>query len=240
MDYFNKEDKMLIGNVLDKYNKYLKTGSSTYTNFLNSGKLSIITKYLDSKKIEYTIYPKEEFLEKKIIVFGEYLDYITFYKSDITDITHSNVLGTLFSLGLEDDIIGDIYVEDNCFYLTNLSRMNDFLEKEFTSIKHKPIKLKKVEEIVLEKEHFKTIEVLVSSYRLDNIVSKIINSSRSMINEMLSNKEILLNYHEIKSSSINLSSGDILSVRRYGKYRIGDTKGLTKKNKLILEIIKYI
>ena len=225
---------------MDKYNKYVKTGISTYTNFLNSNKLSVITKYLDSKKIEYSIYPKEEFLEKKIIVFGEYLDYITFYKVAITEINHSNVLGTLFALGLEDDVIGDIYVEDDCFYLTNLSRMNSFLEKEFLSIKHKPIKLRKVEEIILEKEHFKSMEILVSSYRLDNIVSKITNNSRSIINEMIKNKEILLNYHEIKSSSINITKGDILSIRKYGKYRIGDTKGLTKKNKFVLEIIKYI
>ena len=240
MDYFNKEDKMLIGNVLDKYDKYIKTGISTYTNFLNSGKLDIVCKYLDSKKIEYSLYPKEECLEKKIIVFGEYLDYITFYKVDINDITHSNVLGTLFSLGLEDDMIGDIYVEDNCFYITNLTRMNEFLVNEFTMIKHKTIKLKKVDEIVLEKEHFKSIEILVSSYRLDNIVSKITNKSRSMILEMINNKEILLNYHEIKSSSITIKKGDILSIRKYGKYRINEAKGLTKKNKFILEIIKYI
>lgn len=31
----NKEDKILVSNVLDKYKKYEKTNISTYTNFLD-------------------------------------------------------------------------------------------------------------------------------------------------------------------------------------------------------------
>ena len=240
-DFYIKEDKIVLRNILDKYNKYLNEGTSTYSNFLNSRELNIVTNYLDSKKVEYNIYPKYDFVEKKIIVFGDYLNYITYYKVKIdTTITHSNILGTLFSLGLKDDMIGDIFVEDGYFYLTNLSRMNEFLNHEFLSIKNKPIKLEKVDNIILEKEHFKNIDILVSSYRLDNIVSKITNNSRSIIDKMIIDKEIMLNYHEIKNSSINLVKDDILSIRRYGKYKIGDNKGLTKKNKFILEIIKYI
>lgn len=240
-DYYSKEDKIVLRNVLDKYNKYINYGISTYSNFLNSRELSIVTNYLNSKKIEYSIYPEYDFIEKKIIVFGNYQDYITYYKVNIDNtITHSNILGTLFSLGLNDDMIGDIIVEDGYFYLTSLSRMDEFLNHEFLSIKHKSIKLKKVEDIILEKEHFKSINILVSSYRLDNIVSKITNNSRSIIDRMILDKEITLNYHDIKNSSINLVKGDILSIRRHGKYKVGDNKGLTKKNKFILEVIKYV
>lgn len=240
-DYFSKENKILIGNILDKYNKYNETGINTYSNFLNQAELSIITKYLDARKIKYNVYPEYDFLEKKIIVFGEYLDYITFYKVEIpSDIKHSNILGTLFSLGLDNDMIGDIYVEDGYFYLTNLTRMNKFLEQEFLSIKGCPIKLKEVEEIVLEKDHFLEFNVVVNSYRLDNIVSKITNKSRSIITEMILNKEIALNYHDISSSNTLLKEDDILSIRHFGKYKIGKMIGQTKKNKNILEIVKYV
>lgn len=240
-DFYSKEDKIILRNVLDKYNKYVNDGISTYSNFLNSRQLNIVTNYLNSKKIEYSVYPEYSFIEKKIIVFGDYLNYITYYKVKIDNtITHSNILGTLFSLGLNDDMIGDIFVENDYFYLTSLSRMDNFLHQEFIRVKNKSIKLEKVDSIILEKEHFKSIEILVSSYRLDNIVSKITNNSRSIIDKMIIDKDITLNYHEIKSSSINLVKDDILSIRRYGKYKIGDNKGMTKKNKFILEVIKYI
>lgn len=240
-NYYKKEDRMLIGNILDKYKKYSTTGINTYSNFLNMEKLNIVTKYLDNKRIKYNIYKPYDFLEKSIIVFGDYLDYVTFYKAEVSDkINHSNILGTLFSLGLEDDMIGDIFVEDGYFYYTNLTRMNNFLENSLTMIKHEPIKLKKVDEIVLLKEHFQKNSILVSSMRLDNILSKIINKSRRIINEMIEDKQILLNYNEIKSSSINLVEGDILSIRKYGKYKIGNIDGITKKNNLVLNVIKYI
>ena len=112
-DFYSKEDKILLGNILDKYNKYKNNNINTYSNFLNSRELNLVTKYLDSKKIEYKVYPEYDFLEKKILVFGDYLDYITYYKVNIDkDINHSNILGTLVSLGLNEDMIGDIFVED--------------------------------------------------------------------------------------------------------------------------------
>ena len=227
--------------IQDKYNKYNSTGIDTCSNFLNLEKLKIVTKYLDSKKIEYHIYEPYDFLEKKIIYFGEYLDYVTIYKATIPDkINHSNILGTLFSLGISDDIIGDIFVEDGYFYYTNLTRMNQFIEDNLTRISNYPVKLKRVDEIILNKDHFKELNVLVSSKRLDNVVSKIINKSRRQIDEMIANKEILLNYEEIKNGNKILNDNDILSIRRHGKYKIVCEDGITKRNNIVLKLVKYV
>ena len=236
-----KESKILIGSIVDKYKKYNKTGINTYSNFLNLKDLKLVTSYLNHQKIKYNIYRPYDFLEKSIIMFGDYDNYITIYKGKISDkITHSNILGTLFSLGLENDMIGDIIVEDGYFYLTNLTRMNRYIEDNLIMIKNEIIELEKVDEIILKKEHFISSNILVSSMRLDNITSKIISKSRSIVDKMLIDKEILLNYEEIRNDSIGLKEGDILSIRKYGKYKIGKIKGYTKKNSIILEIIKYV
>ena len=241
LNNFSKEDKILIGNILDKYKKYNNTGIDTCSNFLNLEKLKVVTKYLDSNKIKYNIYEPYDFLEKKIIYFGDYLDYVTFYKAKISDkISHSNILGTLFGLGINDDVIGDIIVEDGYFYYTNLTRMNSFLEDNFLKVSNYPIKLEKVDEIILTKEHFKELTILVSSMRLDNVVSKIINKSRRQIDEMIDNKEILLNYEEIKNGNGVLKESDILSIRRNGKYKIVGRDGITKRNNIVLKIVKYV
>lgn len=235
-----KEDKMLLANVIDKYKCFRKTGKSTHSNFLNSEKLKLITNYLNHEKIPYSIYEPYPFLEKKIIYFGDYENFITFYKVEISDIKHQQVLGTLFSLGLDDSLIGDIFIEDNCFYLTSLTRMNTFLENNLVMINNQIIKLNRVDEIILLKNHFETFSILVSSMRLDNIISKITNKSRNQVNEIINDKKVLLNYQEIKSSSVILKENDILSIRKYGKYKIGKNLGYTKKDNIILEIIKYV
>lgn len=236
-----KQDKILRDNVLDKYYSYLSNKRKTSTNFFNSFDIDKITRFLDNKNIEYGVYDKYPFLEKKIIYFGEYDNYITIFKAKKSDkIKHSNILGTLFSLGLTDDVIGDIIVMDDYFYLTTLTRLSSFIKNNLTIINGERIELLEETDIVLNKDRFLKMKLLVSSMRVDTIVSKITNTNRLKVNSMIKDNIILVNYNTIKSSSLILKNNDILSIRKYGKYIIKNIIGTTKKNNLVLEIEKYI
>lgn len=236
-----KQDKILRDNVLDKYYSYLSNKRKTSTNFFNSFDIDKITRFLDNKNIEYGVYDKYPFLEKKIIYFGEYDNYITIFKAKKSDrIKHSNILGTLFSLGLTEDVIGDIIVMDDYFYLTTLTRLSDFIKDNLTTINGERIDLLEASDIVLNKDRFLKMKLLVSSMRVDTIVSKITNTNRLKVNSMIKDNMILVNYNVVKSSSLILKNNDILSIRKYGKYIIKNIIGTTKKNNLVLEIEKYI
>lgn len=150
-----KQDKILRDNVLDKYYSYLSNKRKISTNFFNSFDIDKITRFLDNKNIEYGVYDKYPFLEKKIIYFGEYDNYITIFKAKKSDkIKHSNILGTLFSLGLTDDVIGDIIVMDDYFYLTTLTRLSSFIKNNLTIINGERIELLEDTNIVLNKDRF--------------------------------------------------------------------------------------
>ena len=236
-----KQDKILRDNVLDKYYSYLSNKRKNSTNFFNSFDIDKITRFLDNKNIEYGVYDKYPFLEKKIIYFGEYDNYITIFKAKKSDkIKHSNILGTLFSLGLTDDVIGDIIVMDDYFYLTTLTRLSSFIKNNLTIINGERIELLEETDIVLNKDRFLKMKLLVSSMRVDTIVSKITNTNRLKVNSMIKDNIILVNYNTVKSSSLILKNNDILSIRKYGKYIIKNIIGTTKKNNLVLEIEKYI
>lgn len=236
-----KQDKILRDNVLDKYYSYLSNKRKTSTNFFNSFDIDKITRFLDNKNIEYGVYDKYPFLEKKIIYFGEYDNYITIFKAKKSDkIKHSNILGTLFSLGLTDDVIGDIIVMDDYFYLTTLTRLSSFIKNNLTIINGERIELLEETDIVLNKDRFLKMKLLVSSMRVDTIVSKITNTNRLKVNSMIKDNIILVNYNTVKSSSLILKNNDILSIKKYGKYIIKNIIGTTKKNNLVLEIEKYI
>ena len=236
-----KQYKILRDNVLDKYYSYLSNKRKTSTNFFNSFDIDKITRFLDNKNIEYGVYDKYPFLEKKIIYFGEYDNYITIFKAKKSDkIKHSNILGTLFSLGLTDDVIGDIIVMDDYFYLTTLTRLSSFIKNNLTIINGERIELLEETDIVLNKDRFLKMKLLVSSMRVDTIVSKITNTNRLKVNSMIKDNIILVNYNTVKSSSLILKNNDILSIRKYGKYIIKNIIGTTKKNNLVLEIEKYI
>lgn len=80
---------------------------------------------------------------------------------------------------------------------------------------------------------------MVSSMRVDIIVSKLANKSRSQVNDLITSKKIFLNYQELKNNSILLKENDILSIRHVGKFKIGTKLGNTKKDNIILEINQY-
>ena len=58
----NKDDRVIISNVLDKYEKYNNTGIFTYTNFLDEKIISMIK----NLKIDYNIYKAHDYCEKSI------------------------------------------------------------------------------------------------------------------------------------------------------------------------------
>ena len=99
--------------------------------------------------------------------------------------------------------------------------------------------MKIVPEIVLDHDLFKRREVIVGSMRLDIIVSKLGNFSRSISQDKITSGEVMVNYMISYKNILLLNEGDILSIRRVGKFKVGKIIASTKKEKYILEIFEY-
>lgn len=234
----DKEDKIIVSNILDKHIKYNKTNISTYTNFLDQRRLKLVEDTLKYLKIDYNIYINNDYLEKAIIYFGEYEDFITIYQID-GKFEHKDILGTLFSLGLDYDLIGDIVVEENYAYFTSLTRLNDLIDNNFNIIKNKYIKPKKVNEMIITKDKFNNFNIIISSMRLDCIVSKLANLGRNDAIKYINDGFVLLNYKECKNIKKQVFEGDIISIRKVGKFKIRNEEKKTKKDNILLNISKY-
>ncbi len=78
------------------------------------------------------------------------------------------------------------------------------------------------------------------SLRLDSIVSKLANVSRSKAIELLDSSKVLVNYVKSKDKSQELVKGTRLTIRGNGKYIIGDIIGETRSGKQKIIIKKYI
>ena len=87
-------------------------------------------------------------------------------------------------------------------------------------IGNKKVKLKEVNVNYLNdyKRKYETYEFIVSSLRLDTVIAKIIGCNRDKIKDKIHNKEIVVNYNIINSSSYIFKEGDIFSIKKYGKY----------------------
>lgn len=208
-----------------------------YSNFINQLLLKEVKGKL--RKNEYKIYNLYE-NSNKVILYKKEIPLIKLFKIECkTTLRHQDIMGTIYSLGTNDDMFGDIIKIDNDYYLFLLPNMEEYFKYNLTEIKHQKVELKEVELNILDrfKQEYNILEYNVSSLRIDNIVSSITNSSRNKVLEYFTNEDVLLNYEVVKNTR-ELHEGDIFSIRRYGKYKYKGIKKPTKKG-YIIEILQY-
>lgn len=233
----DKNDRLLLSTTLDKYRQFIKNNKSISTNFLNEYEYKLLCNSLKYLKIPYNSYKPNDYCDKYIIFFGEYSNFVHVYK--INDyFTHSEILGTLFSASYTYDKIGDIIIDNDCCYITSLSKYDHLLD-EVKMISNKPVKFIIIDDFTVNKDKYIIKNIIIPSLRLDVIVSKLCNLSRGKASELINSKKILVNYKEINNVSYMLKFNDILSIRGYGKYKIGEEQIKTKKDNILLTIYQY-
>lgn len=151
-------------------------------------------------------------------------------------LSHQNVLGTLMSLKLDRSLFGDItFINDECYFFSS-KEIDDIILYEFKSINRVPITLEHYEKAIVFKEKFDVKEIIVSSMRVDNIISHIYHLSRKESQQLISNNYVFINWQTVNSQSITCNISDVVSVRKHGRFIISRIVRNTKSNKIVLEI----
>lgn len=150
---------------------------------------------------------------------------------------HREILGSLLSLGITREVIGDILVEEQIFFCS--SEIADYLVLNLDKIGKNNCKLILIEDFAYSgSNNLIEDKIIVSSMRLDNILSKGFNLSRSDASELIS-----INYAKIdgkieKRVDFNVKVGQTISLTRHGRIKIMELVNKTKKEKLVLSIQK--
>lgn len=194
------------------------------------------------KKKQYQIFiPYED--ADKVILYKESLPHIVLFKIKCHDkIRHQDVLGSVLSLGIDSSYIGDIVFYQESFYIYVLNEISAFLKNNWINIAKYKIKLIEEDLSVLQdyKKEYEELEIQVSSLRVDNVLSSLCNLSRKQISEKIKNKEVFVNDEILTKNFCFLKENDTFSIRKYGKFKYKNIKKETKKQKLIIEVLKYI
>ena len=160
--------------------------------------------------------------------------------SKFNEVTHRNYLGSLLSLGIERDKIGDLIVDNNICYVAVCSDISDYIIMNLERIGKNPCKIKEVTTGIEDINHqFKNEFILIQSMRLDSVVAKLTKKSRGIAQEIIEEGLVLVNYTITRNKSFEISKGDRVTIRRYGKFIIGECSGQSKSGKYKIEIKKY-
>ena len=158
--------------------------------------------------------------KKAKIISNEYYDVdydIVCLKAKFNDkfnkVEHRNILGAVHNLGINFNRFGDIIVLESEVYIFVDEEIADYIAMEFTKAGRVNLDFQRVDlaEVGIEKK-YEDFEIVSSSFRIDSIVAKITNKSRSKVKEFLEQDFIKLNHVVLRNGEKNCTLEDIISI----------------------------
>lgn len=233
--------------LIDKIELVIKNNLVISTDFFNPYEANLAISILDKiSEVKYVLFGGYENSELKIItIFPQYLNYIDEYDinvfkfKSIENIIHKDILGSLIGLGINRRKIGDILIDENFTYFFVKKEISNFILSSFNKVSKYNISLEITYDISnLPVKKFVSKKYIVSSLRLDNFISKILNISRSKSLLLIQKEKVKVNYKVQKKSSYELNIGDIISIRKFGRFIFYEILGMTKRNNYIILVRK--
>jgi len=156
-------------------------------------------------------------------------------------LTHRDFLGALMGLGIERELIGDIVVRENEAWIFCLKSIAPYLLDHFIQAGRNGLNVTETEAPPAG-DLFRTRDetVQVSGERLDAVVAHAFRMSREDAQGLFAAGKVFVNGEECSKSSREPHSGDIVSVRGFGRFRYGGTVSTSKKGKLNVLVSMYI
>lgn len=163
--------------------------------------------------------------------------------SGFKSLTHRDFMGGILSLGIDRAVVGDIAVVSEAEAVVFVhERIKNYILTELTKIGRDGVKTTEIplDPAFVIPRSYEIIDAAVASMRLDAVVKAVCGKSREISAEMVKQGLVTLSYKENCDTSAEVREGDILSVRGYGKYLVGDITGQTKSGRIKLKLKKYI
>ena len=157
------------------------------------------------------------------------------------DFSHRDVLGSVLGLGLDRDVIGDIFVKEKEAYLLCAERIAGFLTEQLMQIRHTNVvcEIANSEDASAFSKEFQTISRTVSAVRIDSVTAAAFGVSRSSAATAISGGKVFINGREITSPSASVKEQDVISFRGFGKARLKEIGSLTKKWRISVTLERY-
>ena len=244
------DEKRLVIHVSDLVELSQKHYRPYYSDFLNEREVSIA---LDALKkygaSDYLLWGGYENAERVMLcVYPPYMrpEYSEFpfecismkyRKADI--LTHRDFLGSLMSLGIKREVLGDIVVGEGIAYFFIKSELSQYVKAQIGKVGRVGVSLTdETADFESVSQSFEDRETTVSSLRIDSIVSSAAKLGRAKAQQLITSGLVAINFKIVGDTDIRVSSGDKISVRGYGKFVVTFDGALSKKGKYRILISK--
>lgn len=243
--HFHREEQPFVDQVLEWKAQVEMQYAPKLTSFLDPRQQDIISSIIGkNNEIHYLFFGGAEHTERKRgLIYPNYYEpteddfqiaaYSIEYPAKFVKIEHRDILGTLMSLGIKRDRFGDILMKDEAIQIIVAAEIRDYVSANMEKVANAPVKLNEISlrEIFNIEETWEIRSITAASLRLDAIIAEAYQLSRQKATSFINQNLVKVNWKLVEQPSYLLQEGDYLSVRRYGRCKIMEISGKTKKDK---------
>lgn len=253
------EEKLILAKLNDKIRLCKTRNRIVNTEFLNMHQEIVINKELVRiKEKNYIFTGGYETAESKILII--YPEKLTkeIVEQNINNIIkaikielpneqkgryeHRDYLGTIMQFGLTRERIGDIIVHVDKAYILVLQENSEYIKDSLlatSKFKKSKIEIIDISNIETKEIEFEELKITINSPRLDNFVSEIAKTSRTETTKLIESELVSVNCKIETRQSKTIEKGDIIIIRRKGKFIVDEFRHTNRKNRQIVIIKKY-
>lgn len=173
----------------------------------------------------YTIEPEDFNLVVMEIRYAKHFDTLN----------HRDILGALMSLGIKRELFGDIVPFDDSFYVAVDKSIFPYVKEQLIKIKRSTIHISQTDKKVEHIQDYTSKSFIVSSLRLDKVISSFYKISRSDAAKYIQSGFVKVNHKVVVEINYLCNNSDIISLKKHGRVQFVNTNRLTKANNYVIE-----
>lgn len=254
-DRLSPEDSLFANHIADMAKIAEKKYIPSFSAFLDGRQSEIARSVLGFEGVHnFMFYGGFDGAERTVLgVFPEYsecdestsdefpIDTLIFRYRKEKALSHRDFLGSFMSCGIDRSMVGDIVVGEGYTAAFVYNTVSDVIASECVKIGNEGVKISRDEKAEIDvSRNFSEISGTVSSLRLDCVVSLATRLSREKSAQLIRSEHVAVNYDSNVSVSREMKTGDVFSVRGFGKFILGEVGGRTKKDRIHICVKKYI
>ncbi len=238
------ENRLLLSRLDDLVAGFYD-GKTEGLGFLNELEVSVAHNYLSNLGVEHCFYGGYSGATRMFLYISdspvrEDISTLKIAHGGGVSLSHRDYLGSLMGLGIVRECIGDIIIKENYAVAFVRSEISDYVFNNLSSVGRTKVSVCKYDgDLSNLASAFTEVEVLLSSMRIDNFVASVCKCSRQQAVERINSDCVYVNYSCNLKPSKALAFGDTVSIRGFGKFKIGEILRFTKSGRQVLSVKQY-
>ena len=257
----NDEEKVLVARVNDLIQKCDKENRAVFSDFLSDREKVIVLEetrgafpadrvivyggFEDAERTIVGFFPEYSMFSDVSELYEEFpIKAVKIVCSGFREHSHRDFLGSVLGLGLERTVIGDIVPDEKGYSATVFvhEKIVSFLTENLRLIGRDGVNttLCTADDVVELKRNYEPITGTVASFRIDAVISEVLNISREKSVKLIEAGLVTVNHAVVLEKSEELKCADVFTVRGSGKFRLSEIGTANRKGRIRFLVEKFV